>query len=142
MTRVKLVVRYTAFAVIAVAANLAMQRVLFWGADPTRITSVRFAVALAGGTVVGLAVKYFLDKHWIFHDRTSGARAQGVQFLLYALMGLVTTVIFWVTETAFWIIWQTDTAREAGAVLGLTVGYVTKYTLDRRFVFRDARVVS
>jgi hypothetical protein len=25
--------------------------------------------------------------------------------------------------------------REAGAVLGLTVGYVVKYRLDRRYVF-------
>ena len=36
---------------------------------------------------------------------------------------------------AFWLIWGTDLARESGAVLGLTVGYVVKYNLDRRFVF-------
>ena len=33
-------------------------------------------------------------------------------------MGVVTTAIFWGTETAFWVIWHTDLAREAGAVLG------------------------
>ncbi len=54
-------------------------------------------------------------------------------------MGVVTTAIFWSTETAFWVIWHTDLARETGAVLGLAVGYVVKYRLDRRFVFTDAR---
>jgi putative flippase GtrA len=88
---------------------------------------------------VGLVVKYVLDKRWIFYDETRGARAQGRQFFLYSLMGVATTAIFWVTETAFWLIWGTDFARETGAVLGLMVGYTTKYLLDRRFVFQDAR---
>jgi putative flippase GtrA len=51
-------------------------------------------------------------------------------------MGVVTTAIFWVAETAFWLTWGTDLAREAGAVIGLSIGYVTKYLLDRRYVFR------
>jgi putative flippase GtrA len=94
---------------------------------------------MAAGTLVGLVVKYLLDKQWIFFDDTRGARAQGRQFLLYSLMGVATTAIFWITETAFWMAWGTDLAREAGAVIGLTIGYVTKYALDRRFVFNRAR---
>ncbi|MEL7013152.1 MAG: GtrA family protein, partial [Pseudomonadota bacterium] len=31
--------------------------------------------------------------------------------------------------------WRTDLMRELGAVIGLTIGYVTKYQLDKRFVF-------
>jgi putative flippase GtrA len=50
-------------------------------------------------------------------------------------MGLVTTAIFWGTETLFWWLWHTDAMRELGAVIGLTIGYVTKYQLDKRFVF-------
>jgi putative flippase GtrA len=51
-------------------------------------------------------------------------------------MGVVTTAIFWATETAFWLIGGTDLWRETGAVLGLSVGYLVKYELDRRYVFR------
>jgi putative flippase GtrA len=40
-------------------------------------------------------------------------------------------------ETAFWVVWQTKELRELGAILGLAIGYVVKYRLDRRFVFRD-----
>ncbi len=53
-------------------------------------------------------------------------------------MGLVTTTIFWGAESLFWFVWHTQAMRELGAVLGLAVGYVVKYRLDRRFVFTDA----
>lgn len=132
MSRFSLIARYAGFAVVAVIVNLAVQRVVLLGGD----SAVWFVLALGLGTLAGLVVKYVLDKRWIFYDQTSGAAAQSRQFGLYSLMGIVTTVIFWVTETAFWAIWGTDFARELGAILGLSVGYITKYQLDRRFVFR------
>jgi len=138
MTGWTILTRYAGFAVLAVIANLGVQRVVLWGSDAATVGAARFAGAMLAGTLVGLVVKYLLDKRWIFYDQTTGMRAQGAQFFLYALMGVATTLIFWVTETAFWLIWQTDPAREAGAVLGLTVGYITKYVLDRRFVFNRA----
>jgi putative flippase GtrA len=51
---------------------------------------------------------------------------------------VITTLIFWGTETLFWLTWGTDLMRETGAVIGLAVGYVIKYNLDKRFVFRVA----
>ena len=129
-----LVLRYAGFAVVATLANLGAQRLVLAGFDTVEGSAL--VLAMAVGTAVGLVVKYALDKRWIFYDRTAGARAQGAQFALYAAMGLVTTAIFWVTETVFWLVWGTDLAREIGAVLGLSVGYVTKYLLDRRYVFR------
>jgi putative flippase GtrA len=136
VSRRTLILRYVGFAVLAVLANLATQRIVLAGAE---VDATLFAIALGAGTLVGLVVKYLLDKRWIFYDETRGAKAQGRQFFLYSLMGVATTAIFWVTETAFWLIWGTDFARETGAVLGLMVGYTTKYLLDRRFVFQDAR---
>lgn len=133
MSRMTLVLRYTGFAVVAVIVNLAVQRIVLLGGE----SGVWFTLAMGAGTLAGLVVKYILDKRWIFFDRTAGAAAQGKQFGLYSLMGVATTVIFWATETTFWLIWGTDFAREAGAVIGLTIGYVTKYQLDRRFVFRE-----
>jgi putative flippase GtrA len=133
-----LVLRYAGFAVIATLANLGAQRLVL--ALFPQVTTTAFVLAVAAGTLVGLVVKYMLDKRWIFYDATTGAAARGRQFALYTLMGVVTTAIFWVTETVFWLTWGTDLARETGAVLGLTVGYVTKYLLDRRYVFRPAGV--
>lgn len=130
--------RYASFAVIATIANLAVQRLVLTGGKST----VMFMAAVAAGTIVGLVIKYVLDKRWIFMDTATGAAAHGRKFGLYTVMGVVTTVIFWGTETAFWFIWQTDVMRETGAVIGLAVGYVIKYNLDRRFVFTDAALTK
>ena len=136
MTLHTLVFRYTVFAVIATLANLAMQRLVLAGGDST----LWFMAAVGAGTLVGLVVKYVLDKRWIFADTSTGVKAHGKKFGLYTTMGLITTAIFWGTETSFWLIWKTDMMRELGAVLGLAVGYVVKYNLDRRFVFTDSRL--
>ncbi len=141
MTRQTLILRYSVFAVIAVLVNLATQRVVLsygWQSEGTGL-----AFAIAAGTITGLVVKYILDKRWIFYDTATGAATYGKQFALYTAMGVVTTCIFWGSETLFWMIWRTDAMRELGAVLGLTVGYVTKYRLDKRFVFnRQPREVT
>lgn len=136
MTLRTLVLRYSAFAVLATLANLATQRLVLTGGD----TAPWFIAAVACGTLVGLVVKYALDKRWIFADQSTGLKAHSRKFTLYTSMGLITTAIFWGTETAFWLIWETDAMRELGAVLGLAVGYVVKYNLDRRFVFTDQRL--
>lgn len=80
-------------------------------------------------------VKYLLDKRWIFFDQQGGLKHQGRTFLLYSVMGVATTAVFWITETLFWLTWGTDAARETGAILGLVIGYTVKYQLDRHFVF-------
>ena len=138
MTLQTLVLRYAFFAVLATLANLATQRTVLWFGDSATL----FALAVGAGTAVGLVLKYFLDKRWIFEDVSAGVKAHGKQFSLYTAMGIVTTVIFWGTETAFWLVWQTDMMRELGAVIGLSIGYVVKYRLDRRYVFTDARLAQ
>ncbi|MFT5489065.1 MAG: putative flippase GtrA [Paracoccaceae bacterium] len=135
MTVAQLVVRYASFAVLSILANLATQRAVLLIMQPAE----GFILAVGAGTVVGLLIKYQLDKRWIFHDMSTGLSAHGRKFTLYATMGIFTTLIFWGTETAFWVFWKTDLMREVGAVLGLTIGYVIKYLLDRRYVFQPIR---
>lgn len=131
MSRGELILRYAGFAVLATLANLGAQRLVLGGGE----SGARFVLAVLCGTAVGLVVKYLLDKRYIFHDRSTGLGAHSRRFTLYTAMGLVTTAIFWATETAFWLAWGTHLARETGAVLGLAVGYWVKYHLDRRYVF-------
>lgn len=136
MTRQGLILRYTAFAAIATIGNLLTQRVVLHFGE----TGLVFALAVGTGTIVGLVIKYLLDKRWIFYDLSSGMKNHSRKFSLYTAMGIFTTAIFWGTETAFWLIWQTDLMRELGAVIGLAIGYVVKYHLDRRFVFTDRQL--
>ncbi|MFM7349328.1 MAG: GtrA family protein [Erythrobacter sp.] len=136
MSRSQLVLRYVTFAVMATLANLAVQRLVL--AAEVIPAMFAYTAALLAGTAAGLVTKFVLDKRWIFHDASTGA-AQGKLFSLYALTGIATTAIFWGSETLFWLAWQTEAARELGAVLGLSAGYVIKYRLDRRFVFAPAQ---
>lgn len=132
----KLAGLYAFFAAIATAANLAAQALAHGvlGLAPGSV-GPGYWLALGFGTGVGLVVKYGLDKRWIFRDRATGVAAHGQRFTLYTAMGLATTVIFWGTQTLFVLVWQSETALVAGGVLGLAIGYVVKYQLDRRFVF-------
>ena len=125
MTPSTLVFRYVVFAILATFVNLIIQRFVLWFGDG----SVIFLVALAAGTAMGLLVKYFLDKYWIFGDLSVGAIEATKKLSLYTLMGIFTTAIFWGTETLFWLIWRTDLMREIGAIIGLSVGYFVKYHL-------------
>lgn len=133
MTTSGLIIRYAAFAAIATLCNLGAQRAVF-AALPEGAASL--VVALICGTGAGLVVKYLLDKRWIFFDRSRALGTQARRFSLYTLTGVATTALFWGVESLFWALWETRQMREAGAVLGLTAGYVIKYQLDKRFVFR------
>src|ERR1700723_3463548 len=127
-------VRYVIFAVFSTAVNLLAQAIAFdWAPVAPLPTSI------ACGTVAGFAVKYVLDKHWIFYDRYESADREFWKVLLYGVFSVLTTLIFWATELSFWAIWRTPSAKYAGAVLGLAVGYAAKYGLDRTYVFRRAQ---
>lgn len=124
-----LVIRYASFAFIATLANLGAQRGVLW------LNDLWFFPAMFTGTAVGLVVKYVLDKRWIFYDAIKPAQQEAQTFARYTATGIITTLIFWGSESAFWFIWQTHAMRELGAVIGLTIGYVMKFNLDRLLVF-------
>lgn len=130
----QLALSYVLFALIATAVNIGMQECSM------RIHDGRFAVALsmAVGTAAGLLVKYLLDKRYIFrfHARNLGHDARTLS--LYVLMGLVTTAIFWAVELGFASLHASRAVRYLGAALGLAIGYLIKYQLDKRYVFRSA----
>ena len=78
MNRLELILRYSFFAVIATAVNLASQRlILFLMAHETALFT-----AIATGTITGLIVKYALDKKWIFNDVSTGLKTHGKKLSL------------------------------------------------------------
>jgi hypothetical protein len=58
----------------------------------------------------------------------TGTAAKSRRWPLYGAFSLVTTLIFWGFEVAFWTIWKTDAAKYTGAVIGLAIGYAAKFT--------------
>lgn len=87
------------------------------------------------GTGVGLVTKYILDKRYIFIFKTENLAQDGRLFLLYSVMGIVTTALFWIIEYGFHWIFATELMRYIGGAIGLILGYLIKYRLDKQFVF-------
>ena len=136
MSLARLATLYALFGVIATASNLGAQAVVH---EVLELHAGKLGwvywLALGFGTGVGLVIKYVLDKRWIFFDRSTGAAAHGKRFALYTTMGLATTVIFWGMQTSFFLIWDTESMLYLGGGLGLAIGYVVKYHLDKMYVF-------
>ncbi len=124
--------RYALFAGIATLVNLLTQEAGIRVYDGDHA----IAVSVLAGTGTGLVTKYLLDKHFIFRFKSRSALHEGRVFVFYTAMSVLTTLIFWGTEFAFHVVWETKLARYTGAVVGLTAGYVIKYRLDKRYVFR------
>lgn len=123
--------KYTLFAIISTGFNLLFQSFSFF--FYSGIASLYIAMFI--GTVAGLVVKYILDKKYIFYHTPKDKSDDARKFLLYSFMGVFTTIIFWGTEIMFNALFQSQYAKYLGAVIGLSIGYIIKYFLDKRYVF-------
>ena len=92
-------------------------------------------ISILVGTVMGLPVRYFLEKRYIFAFTSGSLASDGKLFLFYSAMGVATTLIFWGTEYAFHLIFDTDVMRYVGGIVGLAIGFFVKYHLDKKYVF-------
>ena len=99
-------------------------------------------LAMLFGTLAGLTIKYFLDKKFIFYHIPNDKKDDAKKFVIYSVMGVFTTIIFWSMEIAFDMLYQDPNAKYLGAVIGLAIGYVIKYFLDKKYVFIHHKVVD
>lgn len=123
--------RYVLFAVLSTLVNFLAQHLVV-----VSLPMAPLFVSILFGTGAGFAVKYVLDKKWVFEDGYTTKQDEARKIGLYALFSVGTTLIFWAFELSAWAIWQTDFAKYAGGAVGLAIGYCAKYALDKRFVFR------
>lgn len=127
----RIAVLYSLFAALSIAVNIGTQILVVATLDRWAIPA-----SILAGTATGLVTKYLLDKRWIFSHVSTDGLHEARTFLLYTAMGVLTTFVFWGTEYLFHILFHGDGMRYLGGVLGLVAGYVGKYRLDSRFVFR------
>lgn len=127
-----LVLKYSLFALIATIINLFTQFISL------AIYSQDFSlyIAMFFGTLTGLIAKYILDKKYIFYYVVKDKKEDSQKFILYSIMGVFTTLIFWGFEIGFDAIFENEVAKYIGAIIGLSIGYITKYFLDKKFVFK------
>lgn len=134
----RIAILYGVFAAIAAAANIGCQSLITW----LYVGQYTVPISILFGTVVGMPIKYELEKHYIFKFKAESLTHEGSVFTTYSLMGVVTTALFWGIEYAFHIIFEMDVMRYLGGLVGLTLGYLIKYQLDKRFVFVGRNVLN
>ena len=127
-----IVIKYIVFAIIAILLNLLVQYISF----SLYSGFLDLYISMFFGTLIGLILKYLLDKKYIFYHKSKNKKDDGKKFFLYSLMGVVTTFIFWGFEITFDMIFENENAKFVGAIIGLVIGYIIKYFLDKKFVFR------
>ena len=127
-----IIVRYFVFAVIATVLNLLFQYFSFIVYDGFG----SLYIAMSIGTLIGFTSKYFFDKNYIFYYVNKGNENEANKIFLYALTGVFTTAVFWVFEIGFDIMFDFNIAKYIGATIGLSIGYIFKFFLDRKIVFR------
>ena len=123
---------YIYFSLIAISINIFSQYIVFTileGDDAIYI-------AILVGTLLGLITKYILDKIYIFKYKVENLYDYSKNFSMYMFTGIFTTMIFWIFEYSFYILFDNSIAKYIGAIIGLTMGYTVKYVLDKRFVFK------
>jgi len=137
---------YMAFAGVAIAVNVVTQGVtalatigVLGPAVEIRIFSFElwYFFALGAGTVAGFVFKFLADKFIVFGEKvvTAASKKTALQLVVYFLFAILTTAIFWGTETLFKLLWSD--LYLVGGVIGLAIGYSLKFVLDRKFVFID-----
>ena len=129
---IKVALLYSLFAIVAIFINILAQDIsnyLYTGLFST-------FVSIIVGTAAGLVVKYILDKKYIFYYVVKDKKEDSQKFILYSIMGVFTTLIFWGFEIGFDYIFDSEIAKYIGAIIGLSIGYITKYFLDKKFVFK------
>ena len=124
-------VLYTLFAVLSTAINIASQMLSIWIYEGPLSVEISILV----GTAMGLPLRYFLEKRYIFKFTSKNLVHDGKLFVFYSAMGVITTIIFWGTEYAFHLVYDTDLMRYLGGIIGLSIGFYVKYQLDKKYVF-------
>ena len=131
LTATGIAVAYALFAILSTVINIASQMLSIWAYKGPYSIEISILV----GTAAGLPLRYFLEKRYIFNFQSLNLKHDGRLFVFYSAMGVITTLIFWGTEYAFHLIYNTEFMRYVGGVIGLAVGFYVKYQLDKKYVF-------
>ncbi|WOE31303.1 MULTISPECIES: GtrA family protein [unclassified Acinetobacter] len=129
---IRLTVLYICFALIATLFNILAQQISTYIYDG----SFYIIYAMLIGTFLGLVIKYILDKTFIFQYKTRNLQHNTRLFILYLIAGILTTFIFFGAELLFYYLFEDKEMRYVGGIIGLMIGYICKYYLDKKFVFK------
>jgi len=115
-------IKYSIYFVIAILINLLFQYLL----DLFLKGVFQVYISIAAGIKAGLFIKYFRDKKYIFSFQIITFKTDFLMFVLFSVMGIATTIIFWGTELVFFFYLSFCSAKHIGGLPGFSVAYYIK----------------
>lgn len=125
----KMVFIYSIIVVLSSLVNIFFQRMTL------EIWPSWLVLAMLMGTGTGFLTKFILDAKFIFKYRPKNLNDQVKVATKYGFMSVFTTLIFWGTELGFHHFIPIPESAMWGAALGLCMGNLIKYHLDKKYVF-------
>lgn len=126
-------------AFIAIIFNILIQSFVFITLGSNSI--IVLYTAMISSTFFTLLLKFWLDKKYLFKFNFKTFKNLYKGFSLYSINGLLTTLIFWFIENIFYFLFDNKYMILFGAVIGLSIGYIVKYNLDKKLVFVQKNII-
>ena len=98
-------------------------------------TSPNMSEFIGSIAAVGITylIKFFLDKYLVFKKTNSTVKDTSVEFMKYFAFAILTTLLN--IGIQFIMTNFIGTRLEISFIVALTIGYITKFFLDRKYVF-------
>jgi putative flippase GtrA len=134
-----MIILYLVFAALTIALNLGVFTFCKWFLEKN-ITAEKYQIYIKyfsklAGIAAGFVVKYALDKIYVFDDISQNVAEEVKKVGIYGLFSVFTTVLLFLISEVIErnVNWKHKT--HIAWLIGLIVGYVIKFFLDKTFVF-------
>jgi positive regulator of sigma E activity len=128
MTKKKIFLKYFLFSFFSILINIVSQEI-------TLYFYTNIFISIINGTITGFIFKFYVDKKYIFSGENTIFSMK--ELFLYASTAILTTIIFWSFELIFLYLFESKAFKIFGAVLGLSIGFLIKYQLDKKITFNS-----
>jgi len=105
---------------------------LYLSQIPINMTEFIGSIVAVGVTYL---IKFFLDKFVVFRNRDKNLKATSKQFLIYMVLAIFTTVENIGIQLLLSNVFKSPLI--ISVIIALSTGYITKFFLDRKYVFQN-----
>ncbi len=98
--------------------------------NPFNMPELMGSIVAVGITYI---IKFFLDKYIVFKQTDRNFKETSIEFIKYFGFAILTTVEN--IGIQFLFTNYLNTPLEIGFIIALSIGYITKYFMDRKYVF-------
>ncbi|MFX1573151.1 MAG: GtrA family protein [Promethearchaeota archaeon] len=115
--------------------NIDFIQLLYCSTSPFNMPQLIGSIVAVGITYI---IKFFLDKFMVFKHTEKKLKETSIQFIKYFGFAILTTIEN--IGIQFLLTNFVNTTLEISFIIALSIGYLTKFFLDRKYVFNKYMV--